>query len=190
MSVLNTTVNGLDLMLTGNSNVTISNSTLRNLGLQGSSFVTLRNSSVYAGLYVVGRSRVLIYSELSVRCVDYFGNPLDGTVVTVTTGPYARLLGNETTDENGRASFMIFSGMTNATASFPVGIVTVNALYEHFLTSQEVSVASANKGVTISFSLPSWSGYILPIVILVAVVAMLTVVYYIGKRVRGRKEQP
>jgi hypothetical protein len=41
--------------------------------------------------------------------------------------------------------------------------------------------------VTLSFPLPTWSGYILPLVVLVIVVALLILAYYGHKRFRSRK---
>jgi hypothetical protein len=190
MNALSTTVDGYDFTFLGNSNVTISNSTLRNLSLQGSSYVTLRNSSVYAGCYVVGSSRVVVYSSLRIRCIDSFGNPIEGSEVMVTIGPSARLIGNGTTDGNGWASLVLFSGIINATRNFPLGTVTVAASYQGVSTLQDVSIALANKDVTLSLSLPWWSSYILPVVILVVVVAILSLIYYVIRRVRWNKEKP
>jgi hypothetical protein len=121
--------------------------------------------------------------------VDYFGNPLNDSLVTVKMGRslYARELANETTNKNGWASLILFSGITNATGSFPLGIVTVEGNFKGVSTSQDVSVGFASKDVTLSLPLPSWSGYILPLIIFIVVVALLVLLYYVNKRVRRNK---
>jgi hypothetical protein len=188
VSVVNTTVNGLDFSFSGNSNVVISNSTLRNLSLQGSSVATLVNASVYAGLYAVGNSTVFLYSALRVRCVDSFGNPLNGSVVTVSTNP-SQPGGVETgtTDRSGWASFVFFSGLVNATGSFPLTFVAVSGSFGGASTSESVGAALFGKDVTLSLPLPWWSGYILPVVILVVIVALLALIGYAYTRVHARR---
>jgi len=186
ISLLNTKVNGLSFSFSGLSNVTISNSTLSNLSLQDSSVVTLNNASVSASPYVLGNSKVFEYSSLRVHCVDYFGNPLNNSVVTISGFP--GVTPREITDKNGLASFVIFSEFDNATANFPFGTVTVKGVFGGVSTSQDVTVASINKEVTLSLPLPSWWSYILPLVILVVIVALLTVMYYAIKGIRRKRE--
>ena len=187
VSLLNTKVS-VSFQFSGLSNVIISNSTLGNLYLLGSSVVTLRNASVSASPKVFGNSSVVTYSSLRVRCVDYFGNPLNSSLVTISgypgTTPHAM------TDKDGLASFVVFSEFDNATASFPLGAVTVKGSSGGVSTSREVSLTSLSQEVTLSFPLPTWSSYILPLAILVGIVALLTVVYYVFKRVRGSREEP
>jgi hypothetical protein len=188
VSLLNATVNNLDFSLSGYSNVTISNSTISNLSLQGSSVVTLDNVTVSGSEYVLGDSSILEYSPLRVRSVDYFGNPLDGSVVTIGTGyTGTNVLQRRTADKDGWASFFIFSELENATGSFSVGIVTVSGSFRGVSASQFVNLASV-RDVTLSFPLPAWSTFILPAVVLVAIVALLVVGYYALRRIRGRKE--
>jgi hypothetical protein len=188
VSVLDTTVNGLDFSLSGNSNVIISNSTLRNLSLQGSSIVTLENASVYSGLDVHGNSTVVLYTPLRVRCVDYFGNPLKGSVVTVNThSGGTRGFETETADKSGWASFIFFSGIVNATGSFPVGFATVTGSFGDVSSSENFNVALVSEEMTLSLPLPWWSGYILPVIILVAIVALLVFINYAYKRLRARQ---
>jgi hypothetical protein len=189
VSVLKTTVEELDLSFSGNSKVAISNSTLYSLNLLGSSVVTLRNASVQGGLYAAGNSIVLMYSFLRVRCVDYFGNPLNSSVVTVTNAAGTTTLAEETTDKNGYASLIFFSGIVNATGSFPFGFATLTGSFGGVSKSESVNVAFVNKEVTLSFPLPSWSGYILPVVILAGIVALLVLVNYAYKRIRTRGEK-
>jgi hypothetical protein len=187
-SVLNTTVNNLDFSFSGNSNVTISDSTLRNISLQGSSVVTLKNASVSAGFSVLGSSIVRVYPSLRVHCVDYFGNPLSGSVVTVNTNPGG--LGGvtrETADKSGWANFVFFSGVVNATGSFPIGYATVSGSFGGVSTSKSLSLALIGKDVTLSLPLPWWSLYVLPVIILVGVVAFLACVGYAYKRVSARR---
>jgi len=185
VSLLNTKVN-VGFSFSGNSNVTISNSTLSNLSLSGSSIVTLYNASVSASPYVLGDSRVFAYSSLKVRCVDYFGNPLTGSVVTI--GGLSGTPPTGITDKNGLASFVVFSEFDNATARFPVGTLTVKGSFGGVSASEDLSASSMGKQVTLSLPLPAWTGYILPLVILVVIVALLIVLYYVVKRVRGKKE--
>ena len=190
VSVLNTTIGELSFSFWGHSNVTISNSTIRNLSLQGSSFATLNNTSFYGSVYVAGHSRVLMYSPLRVRCVGYFGNPLNGSVVTIETGYVGAptVLQTQTADKNGFVTFVLFSEMDNATGTFPFGLVTVSGSFQGVSTSQDVSVGLINKDVTLSFALPSWSVYLLPLVVFIVIVALLILAYYALKRVRGKKE--
>jgi hypothetical protein len=187
VSALDTTVNGLDFSFWGNSNVGISNSTLRNLSLQGSSIVTLKNASVYAGLYVVGNSTALLYTTLRVRCVDYFGNPLGGSVVTVATYGGPGGVERDTTDKSGWASFIFFSKIINATGSFPLGLATVTGSLGGVSTSKTFNVASVSKEMTLSLPLPWWSGYILPVIVLIGIVALLALINYGYKRFRARR---
>jgi hypothetical protein len=189
-SVINTTIKALSFSFSGHSNVTISNSTIYNLSLQGSSLATLNTTSIQGSVYVVGDSKVLAYSPLHVRCVDYFGNPLDGSVVTITTGYVGGItvLRQQTADSNGQAEFIVFSEMDNVTGRFPFGVATVRGSFGGVRTSQGVNLGLTNKDVTLSFPLPWWSAYILPLVVFVLIVALLTVVYYVLKRVRRRRE--
>jgi hypothetical protein len=187
VSLLNAKVS-VGFTFLGLSNVTISNSTLSNLILLGSSVVTLNNASVSSSPYVRGNSRVSIYSALRVRCVDYFGNPLNGSIVTVIGCP--GVTPTEITDKNGLASFVVFSEMDNATANFPLGTVTVTGSFGGVSTSQDISLASMSKEVTLSFPLPPWSSYFLPLVILIGIVVLLIAIYYVVKRIRGNREAP
>jgi hypothetical protein len=187
VSVLNTTIDGIDFLFSGNSVVTISNSTLRNLNLQGSSIVTLRNTSVYAGVYVVGNSVVSVYSPLRVRCVDYFGNPINGSAVTVDTGAGGIGSVKGVTDQTGWASFIFFSGTANATGSFPLGFVKVSGSFGGVSTSKTISTALVGEEVTLSLPLPWWSSYILPVIVLVGIIILLALINFIYKRFRARK---
>jgi hypothetical protein len=187
IGLLNTKVN-VGFTFSGFSNVTISNSTLSNLSLLGSSVVTLNNASVSASPYVLGNSKIFIYSFVRVHCVDYFGNPISGSVVTISSYPGAKPHG--IADKNGFASFAVFSEMDNATGSFPFGTATVKGSFKGVSTSQDVSLALMNKEVTLSFPLPWWSSYVLPVVILVGIVVLLAAIYYVIKRIRGNREQP
>lgn len=188
VTALNTTVNGLDFWFSGNSNVTISNSTLHNLSLQDRSVVTLRNATVYEGPYVLGNSTALVYGAVRVHCVDYFGNPLNGSVVTITTASSGTgIVGNGTADKNGWASFIFFSGMANATGSFQLGFSTVTGSFGGASTSKYVNLGFVNEDVTLSFPLPWWSSYILPIIILIGIVALLVFLNYAYKRVRAMR---
>jgi hypothetical protein len=186
---LDTTVDGLDFSFSGNSNVIISNSTLRSLNLQGSSTVTLMNSSVSAARYMTGNSTILLYSPLYVHCVDYFGNPLNGSLVEVNVNPdrVGEVVERGTTDESGWASFVFFSEIINATGSFPLGFAVVNGSFGGVSVSKSFSTTLVGKDVTLSFPLPGWSGYILPVVVLVGIVALLVLINYAYKRVRPRK---
>jgi hypothetical protein len=188
VNVLDTTINWLDFSFSGNSNVTIYNSTLRNLNLQGSSIVTLKNASASSGLYVLGDSTVHVYTPLRVRCVDYFGNPLSGSAVTVNiVSGVAGGIEKGTTDKSGWASFVFLAGLINATGSFPLGYVTVSASSGGASKSKSFSVALIREDVTLSLPLPWWSGYILPVIILVGIVVLLVLIYYANKRFRTRK---
>jgi predicted aspartyl protease len=117
--------------------------------------------------------------------VDYFGNPLNGAVITVETGSYGayKVIKQQTADKNGWVSFVLFSEMYSANGSFPFGIVTVTGDFGGASASQQVSLAAVNKDVTLSFSLPSWSSYVLPVAILVGIVVLLTLIYYVRKRI-------
>jgi len=64
----------------------------------------------------------------------------------------------------------------------------VKGVFGGVSTSQDVTVASINKEVTLSLPLPSWWSYILPLVILVVIVALLTVMYYAVKGIRRKRE--
>jgi hypothetical protein len=186
VGVLDTVVNGLGFSFLGNSNIIISNSTLLNLSLSGSSIVTLMNASVYAGISALGNSTARLYSPLRVRCVDYFGNPLNDSLVTAYVGGVG---GTErgTTDKNGWASFLIFSGIVNATGNFPLSYGTLGGSFGGVSTSKSFSVALVGEDVTLSLPLPWWSGYILPVVILIGIVALLALINYVYRRVRPRK---
>jgi hypothetical protein len=191
VNAINATVKNLDLSFSGNFNVTISNSTLYNLNLLGSGAVTLKNASVYSGLSPPrGNSTVFLYSPLRVRCVDYFGNPLNDSPVAIVTGPTGtNVLANKTTDKNGWVGFVLFSGIVNSTGSFPLGSATIRGRFGGVSTSKDVDVAFVNKDVTLSFPLPWWSGYILPIAILVGIVALLVFVSYAYGHVRAGREK-
>jgi hypothetical protein len=190
VSILNTTINGLSFAFSGDSNVTISNSTIRNLSMQDSSSALLNITSVGGSVYVVGNSKVLEYSPLRVRCVDYFGNPLNGSIVSIETGSIEHpiVLERQTADKSGLVDFILFWEMSNATGAFPFGEVTVSGSFRGALASVDISISSMNRDVTLSFSLPSWSVYIFPLVVFLVIVALLTLTYYILKRVRGKRE--
>jgi hypothetical protein len=190
VSVANTTIKALSFSFSGHSNVIISNSTICNLSLQGSSIATLNTTSVQGSVYVTGDSKVLAYTPLRVRCVDYFGNPLGGSVVTITTGYVGApiVLKQQNADENGLTEFTLFSEMDNATGSFPFGMVEVRGSYGGVRTSQDVSLGLTSKDVTLSFPLPSWSVYILPLVVFVLIVVLLATTYYILRRVRRKRD--
>jgi len=186
VSLLNTNAN-LGFSFSGNSNVTFSNSTLSNLSLSGSSIVTLYNASVSASPYVLGNSIVFSYSPLKVRCVNYFGNPLNGSVVTI--GGLSGTTPSGITDKNGLASFVVFSEFDNATrpGNFSVGILTVKGSFGGVSASEHVSGSSMGKQVTLSLPLPAWTMFILPLIILVGIIVLLIVVYFVVKTARGRK---
>jgi hypothetical protein len=190
VNVVNTTINALSFSFSGHSSVTISDSTIRNLSVQGSSIAALNSTDVQGSVYVTGDSKVLAYTPLRVRCVDYFGNPLDGSVVTITTGYVGApvILRQQTADKNGLTEFILFSEMDNATGSFPFGMATVSGSFGGVKKSQDISLSLTNKDVTLSFPLPSWSTYILPLVILVLIVVLLALAYYALKRVRRKRD--
>ncbi len=190
VGVINTTVNYASFLFLGHSNVTFSNSTIHNLSLQGSSVVKLNNTLIYGSVSVFDSARVLAFSILRVRCVDYFGNALNGSVVAIQTNYAGKtiVLQQRTANKSGFANFILFSEMDNATGSFPLGVVDLKGNFGGVSTSQYVSVTSVGKNVTLTFSLPSWSIYILPVVILVVIVALLTLIYYALKRIRGNKQ--
>jgi hypothetical protein len=188
VSVLDTTVNNLDFSFSGNSNVDISNSTLNNLSLQGSSTVTLKNALVHSGIYLLGNSNAYVYSSLNVRCVDYFGNPLDGSIVTVhMVSGGAGSVQKATTNKTGWASLVFFSEIVNATGSYPLSLVTVSGSFGGVTTSDKFNTANAEKSVTLSLPIPWWSGYILPVIVLVGIVVLLILVNYVYKHVRARR---
>jgi hypothetical protein len=189
VSLFNTTVNGLDFSFSGFSKVAFSNSTIRSLSLQGSSTVTLYNASVYGSPYLAGNSEIIAYSPFRVRCVDYFGNPLNGSLVTITAG-YSKksVLGQQTADKNGWTSFVLFSELDNATGNFPLGPVTVTGVRGRASVSREVSLALVNKDVTLPFPLPSWSGDVLPAVVLVVIVVVLVLLFYVRGRIRQGRQ--
>jgi hypothetical protein len=53
--------------------------------------------------------------------------------------------------------------------------------------SETFNVALVSKEITLSLPLPWWSGYILPAIILVVIVALLAFINYAYKRVRARR---
>lgn len=187
VSLLNTTVKALNLLFQGNSNVKIANSTISNLSVQGSSVIKLSNVSIAtASIFVVGKAKVYLNSTLRVRVVDYFGNPLSGANVSVEIGyaSMAESLGSKFVDANGWVTFVLFSGFVNSTGTFSFGVVTVRSHFGGVTGAQETNLAISNKDITMSMPLPSWSGYILPVVVLVAIVVVLVLVNFIFKRIR------
>jgi len=177
----------LNFFFSGDSNVTFVDSLIRSLSLQGSSIVTLNDTAVSGSTYLTGDSKILAYSSLRVRCVDYFGNPLNGSVVTLVSGYGGSTLGQQTTGLAGLATFNIFTELENSTGSFPLGVVTVKGDVQHTRLSQVVSVGLVNEDVTLSFPLPFWTLYLIPLVVFIVIIVLLVLIYYIVRRVRGKK---
>jgi len=190
-TLINTYVNALDVLLSGNSNVTISNSTLRNIGVQGSSVVKLYNVSVaLEAIFALGNAKVFIWSTLSVRTVDYFGSPLSGANATIYAGATTTgtQITSRLTDEGGWADFLLFSVMVNATGRFTVGDITVQGKFGGVSSARAASLAATNEDVSVALPLPSWSRYILPLVVLVAMIAILFVASFVYKKIRRTEE--
>lgn len=191
MSVFNTSVNDFDLLFLGSSNVSISKSTLRNLSLQGSSFANLTDVSIGSGVFsLAGSSITNFWSPLHVRVVDYFGNPLSGVNVTVVTGAgiSATTLATDNTDSNGVVDFVLFCEFDNSTGSFPTGYAAVRCQYGSSYKEQGTSLSRVNSDITVSMSVPSWTGYIFPVLVVVAIFAIIIVISFIYRRIR-RKSQ-
>jgi hypothetical protein len=190
ITLFNTYVLSLDLMFLGNSRVTISNSTIGNLGLQDSSVVTLYNvSAIWDSISVSNNAKLYVSSLLRVRTVDYFGNPLPRANVTAqrTVGSKTTVLKRLTADKDGWVSFVLSSEFINASGRFPVLDVTVESEFNKVSDSKRVDLALVNKDVTVSLPLPSWSRYILPVVLFVVVVVVLAVLSFVYKKFRKRR---
>jgi hypothetical protein len=119
--------------------------------------------------------------------VDYFGNPINGSAVTVGIGAGGTGSISSKTDKNGWVSFVFFSGIVNATGSFPLGFVKVSGSFGGVSTSKTISAALIGEEVTLSLPLPWWSGYILPVIVLVGIIILLALINYVYKRRRARK---
>jgi hypothetical protein len=120
--------------------------------------------------------------------VDYFGNPLGGAVVTVGTGILGtQVIQQGTADENGWASFLIYSESMNATGVFPLGPVTLVSKFGGVIGYQNANIGLVNKDVTVSLALPGWTKYIIPIIVLVAIVALIVVGYFLNRIMGTRR---
>jgi hypothetical protein len=189
VSVFNTAVKGLDLLFLGNSDMSIYNSTIRNLSLQGSSIVRLYNVSIVSNfLSIKGDSKVYFWSPLRVRLVDYFGSPLSGVNVTALLGYgyTGEQLAKATTGPDGWANFVLFSEFVNASGSFPFGYISLLCRSANVTSYQSATLARLNKEVIVSMPLPSWSMYILPSVIVVVIIVILAVISLVYSRIRRR----
>jgi hypothetical protein len=189
VSLLNTTVKDLDLLFQGNSNVTIADSTIGSLGLQGSSVVYFRNVSYSSdSVSVLGNAKLFVYSGLRVRVVDYFGNPLSGANVSIEIGYIGspKSLASQLADANGWTSFVLFSGFSNKTGSFTFGYVTVRSRLGGVTGANAISLTLVNEDVTVSMPLPTWARYILPVVVIVAIVVVLALITFIFRRFRKK----
>lgn len=187
VNLVKTYVLNLDLLFLGDSNVAISDSVIRNLSLQGNSVATLTNVSTdAASLFLTGKAEVNVWSSLRVRSVDYFGNPLSGSNVTIETGyaSTAKVVSQGITGQDGWVTLTVFSAFVNASGTFPFGDVTVRSRFGGVFSTQTTSLGIANKEVVVSLPLPSWSGYIIPVVIIVAIIAALVLSTYVYARIR------
>jgi hypothetical protein len=190
VNVADTYVNGLDLLFLGNSKVSISNSTITNLSLLGNSVANLTNlPSPVASLFLTGNARAYIWASLRVRSVDYFGNPLNNSTITITSGysGTGKVLSQGVTGVDGWASFTIFSAFANATGKFPIGDITIQSSFSGVSRMARASLGFVNKDAVVSLPLPSWSGYILPGVVVLAIVVILALLSFVYGRIRRRK---
>jgi hypothetical protein len=146
-------------------------------------------SFVFKAVSVLGNSKLYVWSAFRVRTVDYFGSPLSGANTTIIRGltPFGRHLGSKLSDENGWASFQLFSYLVNSTGSFAVGDIQVYSAFSGASARQNPFLSALAKDEIVALPLPSWSGYILPVVLLVAVIAILSVVSFVLKKLRKQK---
>ena len=187
LDIFRTGIAELNLFFSGDSNVTFVDSAIRSITLRDSSVAILNNTSLSGTAYLTGTSKVFAYSSLRVRCVDYFGNPINGSTVTIVVGYGGRIVGQQVTGTDGLASFNVFSEMDNSTGSFPLGVITVKGSSGGTRISEVVTVGLVNEDMTVSFPLPFWTLYILPSVVSIVTILLLVLIYYIVKRVRGTK---
>jgi len=192
--LVNTFVDVVDVMLLGYSNVSVYNSTLRTINLQGSSVLSLFNTSFVLGaVNVLGSAKLYVWSVMRVRTVDYFGNPLSDVNTTVLRGvtPFSPTIASRLSDANGWASFLLFSELFNSSGRFAVGDVQIYSKYDvsnTFVSARKNIVLSAlSRDVVMSLPLPSWSVYILPSVVFVAVIVLLAVVSFLYGRIRRKQ---
>jgi len=189
--LFNTYVKGLDVLLLGNSDVTIYNSTLRKIAVQGSSIARLYNASVPSeSVSAVGNAKVYAWSYLPVKSLDYFGNPISGANTTVYSGSLIdakKKIASVNATDDGLASFLLYSEMVNATGHFPFGEIMVRSRFGGISGSRVVSFSLTSEGVTLVLPLPSWTRHIFPVSVFVAIIAILAVIYVVIKKVRGRK---
>lgn len=192
--LVNTFVDVVDVMFLGYSNVTISNSTLRTINLQGSSVLSLFNTSfVLDAVNVLGDARLRVWSVVRVRTVDFFGSPLSGTNVTVLGGvtPFSPTVASKLSGADGWVSFLLFSELFNSTGRFATGGVQVYGRYNvsNSLVSarKNIVLSALPMDVVMSLPLPSWSVYIIPSVMFVAVIVLLAVVSFLYRRIRKRQ---
>jgi len=190
VNVSSTFVNGLDFLFSGDSRVSISNSTIINLSLQGNSVANLTSMpGPLASLSLTGNSKAYVWAPLRVRTVDYFGNPVNGSAVSILRGyTYGSpVIGQGVTDEDGWVSFLLLSEFANATGRFPVGDVTVLVTVGGITTLQRTSLGFVNNDVFVSLPLPSWSRYIIPVAVVLAVVVILVLLAFVYGRIRRER---
>jgi len=172
---------GLDLMFYGASNVSIVDSSIRDLSLLDSSVARLENCTLLEA-YTFDKARVHVWSSLRVRVTDYFGNLLKGANVTVVY-PNGTALGPVVVDDGGWASFMLFVRMQNATGEFKVGAFGVVASFGKDSARQSVDL-QLDRDVTIVLVIPWWVQYLIPSLVIVGVLAFIVVLLRVRRKRR------
>jgi len=188
--VFNSYVEAMDVLFLGRSNVTISNSTLRNIDVQGSSVVKLYNVSfALETADAVGNGKIYVWSVFRVRTVDYFGNPLSGVNTSIFVGrtPYGRRLASRLSDENGWIRLLLFSELINSTGRFPVGDIHLYSLFSRTSARQDAILSAVNEDKTLNLPLPFWTGFIIPALLFLALIAILGVASFVWGRFRRKQ---
>jgi len=192
VTVHNTQINEWIFDFWGSSNVTISNSTLRDLVPRESSIVTVTDSRVYRVYahdssvtwmfnstsnyyYPYHESKIYVYWYLAVHVIDSISQNVPSANVTAAY-PNLTVAESKLTDANGWAMLILMEKMMNATGEYPVGNYTVEATYETYSNGTIVNITE-NQVITLTladFIIPEFPSFlILPLFMMATLVAVI-----------------
>lgn len=166
LNITNTEIaKGWDLKFSGSSNVTLTDSIVDFLGASDFVSISIVNSTL-GDYFVSENAKVFIWSYLTIRVVDYFGNPVTQANVTVS---YANAtLAWKLTDNNGLAMFKLYDRMINSTGTYSEGSYGVSASSSEYSNKMYVELFGSTKYM-VTLPSPWWYWYAIVAGIAIAV---------------------
>jgi len=176
---------GWSFRFLGSSNVTFRDSRLLVVDVFDSGRVQLWNCT-YASLTAVDVSEVRVWSYLSVRVVDYFGNPVEGAQVTVTLDN--AVVDSKQSDVDGLAVFDLFERIVNASGDTSAGNYAISIAFGDQSVDSNVNLAGSQMLVS-TIASPWWYWYLIWGLVGVAVIVGVAGTFLIIRRKRKSKVQ-